>query len=55
MLGSVIGKAEIAVCFDYERSSLVSSSKSPTIEDTRLSEIPLPSNLATVDAHISLA
>ena len=54
MLGSVIGKAEIDVCFDSERSSLVSSSKFPTIEDTRLLEIPLLCNLAMMDAHISL-
>lgn len=54
MLGSVIGKAEIMVCFACEQISLVSSSKSQTIEDTKLLEIPLPCNLATMDAHISL-
>lgn len=52
-LWSVVGKAEILVQFACERSSL-SSSKSPTIEDTKLLEIPLPCNLATMDEHISL-
>lgn len=34
------------------RSNLTCS-KSPTIEDTKLLEIPLPCNLATINAHIS--
>lgn len=33
---------------------LVNSSKSPTSEDTKLLEMPLPCSLATMDAHISL-
>ena len=54
MLGSGVGKAEITACFASERSSLVNSSKSPTSEDTKLLEMPLPCSLATMDAHISL-
>lgn len=45
-VGSISGEAEITFSFACERILLVSSSKSPTIGDTKL--FPLPCNLATM-------